>query len=611
MISEIDLPTEASVLGEKEIASEPEKPESFVELFEKYDALFINNSTVVEERIDDGGMPLQKRSSLDDDNSSDSDIDGKSLIEKIQTIDDPEVRKEFEFEIDNKGQGLDKEEAKASEEGIKEYEPDYTNKLVADKKSEAEIQLRSDSENSIQDFNTDEASKKLTLHEKEVLQGHLVEQLVHSNDTGVEFTTIIPEDFLIHHENIHNPEIVDVLEHIVYQSGIVETTKHTTDDPLNVQVDFDPIEIIPKDRHRFRNVDGDETETNDKFVGFKPTEDLVEPGQETTEPDQFFKKVDEDEDSADAIVETLELVGIYGKSLKVQNESQGNEIEVRTEKTLEATTVVQQFESVTEIVEVRTEFSVNIHVGEAEKKPNDSEDSHKHSSSSSSSSNKSSEESNSSKSNESKEKVAKDSSESSEENTAREIFDTDEFRILDLQIRENQKLLMSELYKDTMKHGITKKDHPDELTLSLPHEVAERKFNVEDEIAQHLEDKIKPQDETLETTTVGIYETMEDIVTTMSDGIKLSGDLRASVHSFLGSAEENKTVLDTNSEIISSKNIKNSLVNISEEMTLENHVERSEISYGVLVSLIAFVSATTLLIFFTVLKKRSIRLIPF
>lgn len=615
VISEIDLPTEATVYEDKENLSETEKPESFSELYEKYDELFIKNTTTG--IIIDNENPLHKRSSAD----TPDDVSTKSLIDKIQ-IDDPEVRKEFEDELNNQGQSLD--DNKASDDGAQEYDPNYSKKLItaSDNTIEYDTQLNRDSGNSIKDFKADdvksddvkadEVVKKLTVQEKEVLQGHLVEQLVHMNESNVDYTTVIPEDSFQHHENIKNPEVVDVLEHIMYQSTNQVLDEMTTVNPLNVQVDFDPIEVIPHDRHRFRNVDAEvATENNDKFVGFKPTEDLVEPGEETTESDQFFKKVETEDETAlktaEAIVDTLEFVGIYGKSLQFNNASDegteskslDNDVDVITTETFteEMTTVAPSIvENVTEIVEVRTEVSVTIQVGD--KETDSSDESHKHSSNKS----ESSEESNSSKSDESTDKRKKDKHDSSEENTAKEILDTDDFRILDLQSKDNQKSLMNDMYKETLDHEVRKKDQPEEL--SLPSEVVARKFNVEDEIAQHLEDKIKPT----ETTTVGVYETFEDVVSTMSDGIKLSNDFRASIDSFRGSSEENKTVLDTNSEVISSKNIKNSLVNIAEEMTLENHVESSKVSYLV-VAVIGITSTIVLVILYAVLKIKSFRVI--
>lgn len=682
VISEIDLPTEATVFEDKEKFSETEKPETFSELYEKYDELFIKNTTTG--IIIDNENPVQKRSSDD----TPDDVSTKSLIDKIQ-IDDPEVRKEFENELKNQGQSLDDD--KVIDDGAKEYDPNYSKKLIAapDNTIEYDTQLNRDSENSIKEFKTDDVKadeektddvvKKLTVHEKEVLQGHMVEQLVHMNESSVDYTTVIPEDSFRHHENIKNPEVVDVLEHIVYQSTNQELSEMTTVNPLNVQVDFDPIEIIPSDRHRFRNVDAEvTTESNDKFVGFKPTEDLVEPGEETTESDQFFKKVETEDETAlktvETIVDTLEFVGIYGKSFQFNNasdegkesKSPDNDADVTTTETFteEMTTVAPSIvESVTEIVEVRTEVSVTIQVGD--KEADSSDESHKHSSSANksesseesnsdekadkwvkdkddstgesnssksdekadkrvkdkhdssgeSNSDKSddktdkrekdkdnSEDSNSSKSDEKTEKREKDKHDSSEENTAKEILDSDDLRILDLQNKDNQKSLMNDMYKETLNHEVKKKDHPEEL--SLPSEVVARTFSAEDKIAQHLEDKIKPA----ETTTVGVYETLGDVVSTMSDGIKLSNDFRASIDSFHGAAEENKTVLDTNSEAISSKNIKNSLVNIAEEMTLEDHVESSKISY-LIVAAIGITSTIVIVILYAVLKIKSLRVI--
>lgn len=625
VISEIDLPTEATALDDKESFAETEKPESFVELYEKYDEQFIKNTTTG--IIIDNENPLQKRSS---DNDTPDDVSTKSLIEKIQKIDDPEVRKEFENEILNNGQSAGGE--KASVDGTSEYDPIYSKKLIAvsDNGIEYDMPSKSDKDNSVQDYKVDD-TKKMTVHEKEILQGHMVEQLVQMNDSNVESTTVIPEESFQHHEMIKNPEVVEVLEHIVYQSTNEEPTEETTVNPLNVQVDFDPIQIIPNDRHRLRNVDTEETtENNDKFVGFKPSEDLVEPGEETTEPDQFFKKEEiEDETvlkTAEAIVDTLEFVGIFGKSLQFTNASgEGAESKsldnvadvITTEKpeefTGESTTVVAPavVEAITEIVEVRTEVSVTILVGDKEgEELSSSDESHKHSSSSnkSDSSEESSESKEKSKKHKSRDESKDDKSkehksDSSEENSAREIFDTDDLRILDLNDKHDHKNLMDDLYRDTLNHEVKKKDHPVEQQ-SLPYETVANKFNAEDEIARHLEEKIKPD----ETTTVGVFETFEDVVTTLSDGIKLSNEFRASIDSFRGFAEENKTILDTNSEAISSKNIKNSLVNIVEEMTLENHVESSRVPY-VMVAFIGLASAMVLVGLYVVVKRTTLRAI--
>lgn len=589
VISEIDLPTEASVVFEKENTVEVEKAETFGELYEKYDAQFIKNVT---DTVDDE-TPLQKRNSDDGEDES-----GKSLIEKIQKIDDPEVRKEFELEISNGGH--DSEDEKVAEDGTQEYEPNYAKKIIVATEKPMEIVGKSESENSIQDFHIDD-NHTLTVHEKENLQAHLVEQLVHQNDSNVEFTTIISDDSFTHHEKIKNHEIVEVLEHIVYQSNDIELKDFTTMNPLNLQIDFDPIEIIPKDRHRFRSDDVEATTVkNDKFVGFEPTEDLLEPGEETTESDKFFKDNAEDEDSqektVEAIVETLEFVGMYGKSIKFEGQTKAdNKIEATTiettEKIVDAATTV---ESVTEIVEVRTEISVNIVIGE---KPS--------SSSESSGSKKSSEES---KSSESKELVVikvelpEKLSESSEENNAKEIDDDDKLRMIVYpQTNAEPNKLIEDLYKDTLNHEVKKKDHPDEL--SLPYEVTDRKFIAEDEIARHLEEKIKP-----ETSTVGIIETLDDIGTAINDGIKLSKDFRTSIDSFRGFTDSNQTVLDTNNEAISSKNIKTHLVNIAEEMTIEeNHPKTSRVSF-LTISLIGFISSTVLLALYAILKKKAARI---
>lgn len=598
MISELDLPTEATISLDKENIHEVEKSESFIELYEKYNDDFIKNSTTSTDDLEIDENPLQKRSS-DDEPSDDEDVNNKSVIDKIQSIEDPEVRKEFEQEISNNGQVLETEDEKKSDDGTA-YEPNYTKKLI--NLPTQQFEAKSESENSIQDF---DFTKNLSLHEKEILQVHLVEQLVHNmSETNNDFTTVIPEESFVHHEQIKNPEVVEVLEHIVYQSSTVETNDATTADTLNVQVDFDPIEIIPKDRHRFRNVEDVEvtTEKNDKFVGFKPTEDLVEPGEETTEPDLFFKKIeiDEDDDDEKAIIDTLELVGIFGKSIKFENISDKLNETATTEmpETISQETTTQVFESITEIVEVHTEISVNIEVG-GDKSESVSDTSSKLSSSSE----ESSEESKIKKIKKVKTKKSKidkiESAESLEENSAKEETDNDEFKI-------EQTSLFADLYKDTLGHEIKKKDHAEEI-IPQP-EVFERKLSVDGEVQPRSDVSAKQLEP--EPTTVGVYETLEDVATTVSDGIKLSNDLRGSIDSFRGFIDENKTVLDTNSEAISSKNLKASLVNIAEEMTLENHVENAETSYFA-VTFLGIISGIVLVTMFVVLKKKSNRIFIF
>lgn len=573
VISELDLPTEPpSPLDEKQIVIEPEKSESFVELIEKYDDLYIKNSTaeIIEE--DDGENPLQKRRSLNGDKEPFDDGAGKSIIEKLQTIADPEVRREFELELSNAGPTNDDLSENLPPSGT-EYEPDYAKKIV-------NVQEKADNEaeNSVQDFKVEDAEKTV----------------------GIDYATMAPQQISSRQVNV--PEFVEVIEQVFPQPQVIEETKLTTVDPPNIQVDFEPIQILHKGRDHFRNLDMEATTvSNDKFVGYQPSEDLVEAGEENTERDNFFKADDEAiaikeaEESAvkeaEEIIETLELVGLYGKSLKLENSDKveaSSTVSAEESATTSAPSAASTLESITEIVETRTEISVNIVVNEPVIAPSVVNEIVKESSSSE----KSSEESLSSKSKE-KKKTFKDNSESSEENSAKEIIDKSELRILDVPSTGN--VLMEDLYKSTMNHEVKKKDNPADLL--VPSATVERKFDDSDVEAAGKVDEA-------ETTTVGVYETIEDIVTTVSDGIKLSSEFRSSVDSFRDYAEENKTVLDTNSEVISSKNIKNSLVNIAEEMTLENHVNTSEFSY-IMVGVFGMISTLVIVSFFITLRRKS------
>lgn len=601
MISEIDLPTEPSVSSEKETVNETEKSETFVELYDKYDEQFIKNSTT--ELKDVFETPPQKRSSANEGDDIDAEVDSKSIIEKIQTIDDPEVRKEFELELNNNGQitGTDKE---ITADVGTEYDPNYSRKIISNNENQVELinSVTSELGNSIEDFNVDGGKPFIT-----------------------EFTTVEPEDFVTEQNSFKNPEIIDVIEQVFYQPRNVEVSEGTTIDPLNVQVDFDPvnvqedfdpIEIINPNSYQFRRIDVEATTLpNDKFVGFEQSVELNEPSVETTESSSYDIEEETAEQAAKVIVDSLAIVGLLGKSLNLN--SYGNESillptedeTVKKEETIpeqleeKTTEIPPAVESVTEIVEVNTEITISVLISDS-KENSDSSDSKK-------SSGVSSEESNSSKSSEKKEKtekkekIDKNSSESSEENTAKEIFDKEEFG---LEMKENQKKLMEELYKDTMNHEVKKKDHP--IVLNVPHEDVERKLVEDNQIVKIFEDETESfKAEKVDETTVGIYETFEDVVTTISDGIKLTNELRSSVDSFRSNSEENKTILDTNNEAISSKNIKNSLVNIAEEMTLEDHSKsavNSKISLFTL-SITGFVSLVVVTALYVILKKQSAR----
>jgi hypothetical protein len=125
IISELDLPTEASLLEEKQI-SEPEKAESFGELIEKYDDLYIKNISTALVVEDDGGeIYLQKRSSNSKGEAPSDKKVGKSIIEKLATLADPEVRKEFELELSKTG-SVKNDVNDNSSSSLTEYEPDYS-----------------------------------------------------------------------------------------------------------------------------------------------------------------------------------------------------------------------------------------------------------------------------------------------------------------------------------------------------------------------------------------------------------------------------------------------------------------------------------------------------
>lgn len=238
VISEIDFTTEHPLIIITDITGDNEPEKSFHELVEKYDEMFISDEQNIKKRNSDDDVYI--------DNS------GKSLLEKIE-IQDPDVRKEFEIEISKQNSdamNIEKEEEADTTENSSqiietEYDPNYAKKI-----------------------HENTTTTKLTTHEKENLQVHLVEQLVHhemeKDDT--EFTTIVPDESLTHHELVKDPEIVEVLEHINFESNDeLKAHEHTTPSVNVVNMDIDPIEIIPKDRHRLGRTDDDDN--NDKFAG--------------------------------------------------------------------------------------------------------------------------------------------------------------------------------------------------------------------------------------------------------------------------------------------------------------------------------------------------------
>lgn len=565
IISELDLPTEASLLEEKQI-SEPEKAESFGELIEKYDDLYIKNISTALVVEDDGGeIYLQKRSSNSKGEAPPDKKVGKSIIEKLATLADPEVRKEFELELSKTGSVKNDVNDNLSS-SLTEYEPDYSQKIVNGLES---------NDRSTKDLHVDDAEESLTK----------------------DYTTTDPEGTAPRQVNV--PEIIEVIEQVYSHPENFDDVQPTTD-LLNIQVDFEPIQIVQKNHDHFRNINFEETTvTNDKFVGYQPSDDLVEPGEETTERDNFFKR-DETENSAvkaaEEIIETMEFIGIFGKSLNIDDTLKIEDIETPLTVIPEyaKSTTQAAFEPSTEIVETRTEISVNIVFDETSKIAASNQKVTK----GSSSSDRSSEESSNSKSNEKNLKFKIASTESSEENSAKEIIDTNELRVQAGPLNATQNVLMEELYKETMNHEVIKKDHPTDLRVVG----IERKFDSE------IEASVKADEQ--ETTTVGVYETIEEVVSTFSDAIKLTGEFRSSIDSFRGYNEENETILDTNSEAISSKNIKTSLVNIAEEMTLENYINTSSTSY-IVVSVLGVLSLLVIVSFFITLIRKSSRIMLF
>lgn len=570
IISELELSTEPSLSPEKENIEDNDKSESFVELYKKYEEQFIHNST---SEVNEGEeTPLKKRSSISDEELSDVEENSQSIIAKIDTIVDPEVRKEFELELNNNGQVAMSEMEKMTEVGT-DYDPNYAKKVVnvTEKQQEAPTVNRLQTEiNSVQsDF--------------QELQIDDVDKRIPDEVTTIPLSVLRDTGF------------VEVFEQVFYHPTEEEQDDVTTEDLPNVHVDFDPIQIIPENPDEFRNFDSE------------VTTEKVEDFAESTESSKVIEMMTVYDET---VYDRTELNENSGRSFNYPNfsdETVTNEaaVEVTTSTTEilttplceEPTTIPPFFEYVTEIIEDSTEIVVSINVnGSSVEKPVKPL----------STSEKSSEESNSS---DKSDKATENTSDSSEENSAKEILDRYEFRILDLPTSDDQVRLMDDLYKDTLHHDIKKKDHPIVYLGTTDHisETNDRSFK-DKEKAQHLEQEMKPDDiKTIDVTTVGIYETFEDIVTTIADGIELSREFQVSVDSFRSVIDESETVLDTNNEAVSSKNIKNSLVNIVEEMTLENHVKNTKISYIVL-SVVTIGSVVFLIISCAVIKKTLARM---
>lgn len=205
------------------------------------------------------------------------------------------------------------------------------------------------------------------VHDKESFQAHVIEQLVHMTDQGsgdVEFTTILPESEIFHHESIKNPAIVEVLENIVFDFDNREkhVIPNSTPSVGTIDMSVDSIDILPKDHHHRTRSELLEVEKNDndKFVGFQPTEDLVAPGEETTEVDRFLlsgeeaeleKEIEKQETFAEIVLETLKIVGEFGRDLKVDdNELESTAGRSASASSSEPTTLKSLYETFEEVV---------------------------------------------------------------------------------------------------------------------------------------------------------------------------------------------------------------------------------------------------------------------
>lgn len=606
VISEINLPTEASlVVVDQEIAAEPVA--SFVDLVEKYEGIYGKET--------ENEFALQKRSSTDDDDdvgSNDPDAGGKSIIDKIE-IPDPEVKKEFENELQQnqimKDDDGDDETTENTNFGT-EYDPNHGRKMIVLPQADENV------------ANVHNESAALNVHDKENLQVQLVEQLVHQNKNLHEFTTVVPEESFTDHALIKNPEVVEVLEHIVYESNTeLKSHEHSTSAPIPIlNMDIDPIEIIPKDRHREAKGDNS-TDLNDKFAGFAgiPNEDLIQPGEETTESDNFFRKEevsDEDDvDPVDTMRETLEYVAIYGRSLNLNDLIITTEMPLATNEPVTVTvtetplvaptttpllvTVEPFYETKTEIVEINVNVTLNNQIGnETEsKKSSSSEESQQSLPSKSSEENESKEEENKKSEN----KKMKNPSTSSEEVEAENVGEEDlsdekmDLKSLKFPVTQRPNTLPEEIFKDSTVHEIKKKDHPDGIALTYEFK------------GRQLSDG-NPEIEDGAITMTTVIETFEEAVTTISEGINLSKELRRHVESFRGDSEENKIILDTDNEAISSKNFKNPLVGVNdlEMMKLKERSFEEEPKLSVtVIPLVAVVSVGILLTLYKFVKGQS------
>lgn len=189
----------------------------------------------------------------------------------------------------------------------------------------------------------------------------------HNIELTQDFVSVTPEIL----SDIEKSEqvVLDIVEKIIYSSENQETSiKVTTPSSLlSENMDFDPIEIIPKDRLTIlRTVVQSVENSNEQFIGFPPNEDMITEADETTLPDQYSETEirSTTESVKDLVKETLEIIAVLGKSTHSETSlpnSFENNVDITTETGIkeEETTVVSES---TEIVENSPRFIDNEHV---------------------------------------------------------------------------------------------------------------------------------------------------------------------------------------------------------------------------------------------------------
>lgn len=189
----------------------------------------------------------------------------------------------------------------------------------------------------------------------------------HNIELTQDFVSVTPEIL----SDIEKSEqvVLDIVEKIIYSSENQETSiKVTTPSSLLFEnMDFDPIEIIPKDRLTIlRTVVQSVENSNEQFIGFPPNEDMITEADETTLPDQYSETEirSTTESVKDLVKETLEIIAVLGKSTHSETSlpnSFENNVDITTETGIkeEETTVVSES---TEIVENSPRFIDNEHV---------------------------------------------------------------------------------------------------------------------------------------------------------------------------------------------------------------------------------------------------------